>query len=46
MKCANCDKEIEQGFVDYSDTPGLVHSESGEALCDPSQEDSPDAEIP
>lgn len=41
--CDNCDRVIEMGFVDYSDTPGYVHVHNDEALCDPEAEDSPDA---
>ncbi len=44
MKCRNCGRETLEGFVDYSDTPGLVHADNDEALCDLDNEDSTQAE--
>lgn len=34
MRCHHDEREIEWGFVDYSDTPGWVHVDDDEALCD------------
>ena len=42
--CLNCGQDIYEGSVDYSDTPGWVHTLDDEAKCDVDAEDSPDAE--
>lgn len=41
--CQHCDEPIVMGFVDYGGTQGWVHVATEEALCDPENEDSPDA---
>lgn len=44
-KCAHCEEEIEWDYVDYSDTPGWVHVDTQQALCDEYEgNDPPQAE--
>ncbi len=43
MVCAECDHTIVHDFVDYDGTIGWVHADTGEALCDPDNENSPAA---
>lgn len=43
--CRHCGRAIAAWvFVDFSDTPGWVHDDSGESLCRPDDFDSPQAE--
>jgi hypothetical protein len=42
--CRHCGRDIQPGFVDDSDTPGWVHAEDDEAICDPRREDGRHAE--